>query len=141
MEAQDGRIYAQIVHGRVHWVFTVADLPEWNNDMCPAVDITDLPTRPEAGWTYDGVAFHAPVPVAPERVTEVTMRQARRKLDLLGLHTAVCAAVAGMSTSAQIDWEFAGTVMRYDPITVEMLAMLGWSDEQTDTFFREASLL
>lgn len=66
MQAQDNRIYAQIAHGKAHWIFTAADLPEWNNDMCPAVDITDLNPRPEIGWNYDGATFTAPAaPSAP----------------------------------------------------------------------------
>ena len=65
MEAQDGRIYAQIVRGTVHWQFTNNELPEWNNDMCPAVDITDLSPQPGIGWGYDGVSFSPPVVTFP----------------------------------------------------------------------------
>lgn len=141
MQAIDKHTYAQIVSGSVHWVFTKTDLPEWNNEMCPAVDITTVSPQPEVGWTYDGDTFTAPPAPEPEKVMVVDMRQARRKLDLLGVYADVCAAVSGMSTAAQIDWEFAGTVMRSDPLTLEMVAMLGWDEEQTDTFFMEASIL
>ena len=49
MKAQPGRLYAQIIAGRVHALFTLAELPEWNNDQVPAVDITDLAPRPTVG--------------------------------------------------------------------------------------------
>lgn len=65
MKAQDGRVYAQIVHGVIRWLFTITELPEWNNDMCPAVDITDLSPRPGIGWGYDGVSFSPPVVTFP----------------------------------------------------------------------------
>ena len=65
MQAQDGRTYAQIAHGKIHWLFTASELLEWNNDMCPAVDITDLSPRPEIGWGYDGATFAAPAAVLP----------------------------------------------------------------------------
>jgi hypothetical protein len=60
--ALEGRVYAQIVENKVHWVFDKSKLPEWNNDHCPAIDITDLDPRPQQGWDYDGVNFTAPVP-------------------------------------------------------------------------------
>lgn len=71
MQAQDNKIYAQIAHGQVHWIFTAAELSEWNNDMCPAVDITDLSPRPEIGWGYDGATFTPPAAPAAPTVEEL----------------------------------------------------------------------
>ena len=71
MQAQDGRTYAQIVHGKVHWLFTKAELPEWNDEMCPAVDVTDLTPCPEVGWGYNGVTFTLPAAPASPTVDEL----------------------------------------------------------------------
>lgn len=87
MQAQDGRTYAQIAHGKVHWIFTKAELPEWNNDMCPAVDITDLDPRPEIGWGYDGTAFTAPVveyPTIDELCKQIDDKADAARLQIAG---------------------------------------------------------
>jgi len=60
--AEEGRIYAQILHGKVHWIFDKSKLPEWNDEHCPAIDITGLNPMPEEGWSYDGSSFAPPVP-------------------------------------------------------------------------------
>lgn len=45
-KALPGRTYAQIVDGRVRWIFTIDELPEWNDDQAPAIDITELDAPP-----------------------------------------------------------------------------------------------
>lgn len=141
MVAQVGRTYIQVLNGISGWSFTNTELPEWNNAMCPAVDITGVLPQPAVGWLYDGVNFSAPPAPAAVRVEVVDMRQARRMLDSLGVYTAVQSAMAGMSTAAQIDWEFANTVVRTESLTREMVNLLGWTPEQEDAFFLEASTL
>lgn len=58
MKALPGRTYAQLLAGRVHWLFTIDELPEWNDAQCPAVDITDLNPRPTIGAYYAGGTFY-----------------------------------------------------------------------------------
>ena len=77
MVAEDGKIYAQICHGKCHWIFTKNELPEWNNDMAPAVDITDMEVKPEEGWDYVDGVFTPPKPYVP---TEEEIRAIRDKL-------------------------------------------------------------
>ncbi len=84
MEAIEGRLYAQIVDNKVHWIFTSDELPEWNNEMCPAVDITDLNPRPEIGWGYDGSVF-TPSDVAAQSQTMIQLRIAEIKIELAEL--------------------------------------------------------
>lgn len=85
MQAQDNKIYAQIQHGKVHWIFTKAELPEWNNDMCPAVDITDLNPRPEIGWWYDGATFTAPAaPTVEELCAKIDAEADAARLKIAG---------------------------------------------------------
>ncbi|HKQ24079.1 MAG TPA: hypothetical protein VJT81_06520 [Burkholderiales bacterium] len=65
MRAQPGRTYAHILNGRCHSKFTAAELPEWNNDMAPAVDITDLNPQPAVRDYYRNGAFIADPGPAP----------------------------------------------------------------------------
>ena len=60
MIAEQNKIYGQIINDKLHWVFTINELPEWNNDMCPAVEIQDLNPMPEVGWAYKDGVFIAP---------------------------------------------------------------------------------
>lgn len=58
MKTQKGRVYAHIQHSRVSWIFTQADLPEFNENDIEVIDITALTTPPQVGWRYvDGVFF------------------------------------------------------------------------------------
>ena len=62
MVAKAGLIYAQILYGCVHWMFTQAELPEWNESDLMVVDVTDLSPHPAVGDLYDQAtgAFSAP---------------------------------------------------------------------------------
>lgn len=62
MIADQGKTYAQILNSKVHWIFTSEELPEWNEEQCPAVDITDMTPQPQVGWSYDGDVFSEPAP-------------------------------------------------------------------------------
>lgn len=63
MIAEKGKTYAQIRHSRCHWIFTSDELPEWNNDHCPAVDVTE--NVPAIGDIWNGAGFEAPPPPPP----------------------------------------------------------------------------
>lgn len=110
-----------------------------NLDFLP--NLIDASIGGGIGWSYANGELTPPLP-PPEPVPDsVSMRQARRQLDKLGAYGAVNAAVATMSTAAQIDWEFAGTVDRNDALATEMIVMLGWSESDADTYFIEAAKL
>jgi hypothetical protein len=51
MQAVDGHIYAHIAGGLVAWLFDITQLPEWNEDQFPTVDVTDLDPPAQVGWT------------------------------------------------------------------------------------------
>jgi hypothetical protein len=63
MKAKKNKIYAQILNNKVHWIFTINELPEWNNDMYLAIDITSLVVKPEIGWDYINGSFSAPIDI------------------------------------------------------------------------------
>jgi hypothetical protein len=65
MKAVPGRVYANVQHGRCHWKFTSAQLPEWNENHFEAVDVTG--NEPDVGDVYSGGVFSPYVPT-PEEV-------------------------------------------------------------------------
>jgi hypothetical protein len=75
------------------------------------------------------------------RVTLLTMRQARLQMLAMGVLSQVEAAVSQAGDAAQIEWEYAMTVERDYPLFLAIKGMLGFTDEQEETFFNEGSLL
>ena len=76
MIAEPGRRYAQVIGARVHWTFTIAELPEWNENAFLTVDITDQP-QVQIGWTHEGGdVFSAPPPPTPEELARAARRAA-----------------------------------------------------------------
>jgi hypothetical protein len=47
-------------------------------------------------------------------------------------------AVATMGDLAMIEWEYAAVIERSNPFVQGMIQLLGWTEEQADTFFIEA---
>lgn len=66
MKATEGRIYALVQEGRVHWIFTAADLPQWHAAL-DVRDVTDVDPRPAEGWLFDGIAFTDPATLPQAR--------------------------------------------------------------------------
>jgi hypothetical protein len=59
MQAIPGKTYAHVVDGVVRALFTSAELPEWNNEMYPCVEVPNGVTV-AGGHLYDGETFEAP---------------------------------------------------------------------------------
>ncbi len=73
MIAIPGHTYAHITSGRVHWVFTANDLPEWNDDAILTLDITAVNPLPKTGDLFAGDPtkpatwiFTTPIPLVPK---------------------------------------------------------------------------
>jgi hypothetical protein len=98
MKAEIGKRYAQIVGGKCHWIFTSAELPEWQDDAFVTVDVTDKP-QVVTGYIHDGGdAFSPPPPRDPAEIAEEARRAALRAdaiaLDMLSrLSTATPAQI------------------------------------------------
>lgn len=63
--AEPGVTYAQIVAGRVWWLFTSVQLPVWadiKDVPAPYLGINAVPSAQgvQIGWLYDGQNFSAP---------------------------------------------------------------------------------
>lgn len=63
-EAKSGVTYAQVVGGKVHWLFTKAELAEWNEE---SIHVVEAIGQVAIGDTFDGQRFlpaAAPTPHA-----------------------------------------------------------------------------
>ena len=70
---------------------------------------------------------------------QVTMRQARLELLSRDLLDDVDAVIAVAGRVAQIEWEYASTVDRDNPVIAAVQQQQGMTDEQIDDLFREAA--
>ncbi len=83
MVAEPGRRYAQVIGGRVHWTFTIVELPEWNENAFLTVDITDQPNVVEGFIHRGGMSFQPPPPPPGPRAETIALRN---HLDALQLN-------------------------------------------------------
>ena len=81
------------------------------------------------------------VPVVPAVPTTVTMSQAQLALLAAGHLDAIEAAVAQMSRESQILWRKANTVVRGDPLLIELAALRGLTEADVDALFVAAAKL
>lgn len=117
------------------------DKEPWGNAIEVEDAVYDLASI-HTDWYWDGTDLLAPPitpPPPPYVPTSVTMRQARLQLNVLGLYQAVNNAVSGMGQEAQIEWEYATSVDRGNPLTAAMVQLLGWTESETDDYFTAAS--
>lgn len=138
MRAEQGRTYAQIVGGKCHWIFTAAELPEWNNDQVPAVDVTG--NVPSVGDLWDGAVFSSPPPPPPVVLT-CTPWQMRKALNNLGLRAAVESYVATADQTTKDGWEFATEFREDDAFVTAAQAALGMTDADRTNLFQLAVTL
>lgn len=139
MKADKTKTYAQIVDGKCHWVFTWKELPEWNNDQVPAIEVTG--SIPNEGDLYFDGSFHAPQKpeVAPIKVSPWQMRKA---LNQLNLRQAVEATVSFSNDQTIKDgWEFATSFVRNDPLVITLGSQLGKTEAELDALFELAASL
>lgn len=81
-----------------------------------------------------------PWPVAPVP-DPVTTRQAKLALFAAGMLDAADAALAQAGKAAQIEWEYAVTFERSNPLIAQVGGALGLTEEQIDDLFRAAAAL
>ena len=102
------------------------EIMEWNGPG-------DKPTSEElSSWA---ASYSPPSPAS------ITMRQCRLHLLALGKLADVEAAMSQAPEAEKIEWEYAATVRRDNPIVASLMALLGADAQATDEFFRAASLL
>jgi hypothetical protein len=95
--AQEGRVYAQVLRGKCHWKFTKAELPFWEETGFTVVDVTG--NEPEIGDDFDGVTFiPAPPPLVIPPIDTSDLNNANKLLK------AICIYFGGLAgkTPAEI---------------------------------------
>ncbi|MDR0736137.1 MAG: hypothetical protein LBF51_04770 [Zoogloeaceae bacterium] len=116
---------------------TPGDYPD-HTEIAPP----ELAENQRAVWQGDAWGVEDIPPPVP---ASVTMRQARLALLGAGLLDTVDAAVAGMSgdagKAARIEWEFAATIDRDNPLFAGLTAQLGMTSAQLDALFTAAATL
>lgn len=98
-----------------------ADCVEISEEETEAIRISQIP----------------PTPVP----TQLTMRQTRLALLHAGLLDTVSSGVSQMSKASQIEWEFASSVTRDNPLVFTIAQTLGLSEVDLDNLFIEGSKL
>lgn len=63
MLAEQNKTYAQVLHGRCHWIFTSKELPEWNENDIETVDITGQ--NIQIGYIFTDGIFSEPITEQP----------------------------------------------------------------------------
>ena len=81
------------------------------------------------------------IPIPPR----VQMRQGRHALLRAGLLPAIEAALEAMSepikSAAKIEWEYAATLDRDNPVVLQLIPLLGLTEQQVDQLFITAASL
>lgn len=111
-------------------------------------DERELHSYPVEGWHWfagldQAMSYFAAL--AGADAVRVKQRQARLYLFNHGYLAQVESALQGLPepqrTTALIEWEYASDIERTNPLVSAVAAILGWSTEQVDLFFAEASAL
>ena len=97
--------------------------------------VSKPPEKVDGVWREVFALEPAPVFVPQQ----VTMRQARLELLSRDLLDDVDAVIAVAGRAAQIEWEYASTVDRDNPVIAAVQQQQGMTDEQIDDLFREAA--
>lgn len=75
MKAKSGKTYAQILNGKVHWVFTIDELPEWSETHIEVVEIPSGSQRPNEGDLWNGLGFvKAPPPISNKELAVASLK-------------------------------------------------------------------
>lgn len=95
--------------------------------------------------TGDRLAAHLAMMAAPLPLPDLTMRQFRLGLLASGLLTGVSTAIEALPepdrSAAQIEYEYAGVVVRTDPWVSALATTMGLTDQEIDDLWVWASAL
>ncbi|MFT0547509.1 hypothetical protein ACMHYO_14400 [Allopusillimonas ginsengisoli] len=127
----------------------VAELLETDGDISSMFhpDFVWVDAGPDVreGDTYIGGEFSRPAPPELQAPNSITMRQCRLMLHSEGLLVGVQAAIDALDepakTSAQIEWDYAQTVNRDNPVMQMLAAAMELDEGQLDQMFTSASQL
>lgn len=109
--------------------------------VTPTADELVIVTDVIANYDTLAVAYQAEQLALANRITSLSMRQARLQMLAMGVLSQVEAAVESAGDSAKITWEYSSTVERDDAVFKAIKAALGFTDEQEEQFFTEGAKL
>lgn len=93
------------------------------------------------GWDVYQHGDEVPVITQDPFFRVLSAVQIRLALEAAGLLSAVEAAVEAAGVAAQIWWRQSQEFTRHHPILLQMVAALGWSDEQVNQLWAAAASL
>lgn len=93
------------------------------------------------GWDVYQKGDDVPVITQEPFFPVLSAVQIRLALDAAGLLNAVESAVESAGSAAQIWWKKSQDFARFHPILLQMIAALGWSDEQVNQLWTVAASL
>ena len=115
MVASPSAMYAQIVDGLVHWLFTAAELPEWNPNNIQVVDITAVTPRPLVGWSYSAGVFSPPAPPSLAAVSSAQLTSLNKACEaqiLAGFSSTALGAAYTYPSNTTDQLNLSGTIQR-----------------------------
>lgn len=132
-------MHALIIDGAVFELIEQTAAP-LEDRFPPELVAAMIPAGPDVaqGDLWDGSKFTKPAPITPANVTSVTMRQARLALLAAGKLDAAEAAIDAHGPAARIEWDYATTVHRDNPLVHALAAAL---DVDLDEMFVTAAQL
>ena len=97
-------------------------------------------------WTLlTDAEYQAATTPAPIQITSITMRQARLALlahnKLSDVQTTIDSLPSPLKEQAQIEWEYASNIEITNPLIVQLMGSLGFTETTLRDLFVEASLL
>lgn len=142
-------VYAQIKDSIVTNIIIIDDeslVSLFSEGYDSIVQIDEITPTPGPNWSYDGENFAAPVPVVDTSIPDVTPRQMRQALILMGVSLsqitdALNSLPEPQKSLAQVEWEYSISFQRHRPLVENVGAMLGWTSNQLDNLWRFAATL
>lgn len=142
-------VYAQIKNSKVENIIIINDeslVSLFGEGFDEIVSVEDADPRPGPGWFYEDEEFAPPVEQESSEIPDVTPRQIRQALVLMGVSlTDIDNALNSLSeptkSLARIEWEYSISFQRQRPLVNTMGAMLGWTSDQLDALWIFAATL
>jgi len=120
----------------------VRNILDYNGNIIGELELPD--NTSEDVWETKLAAYAKPP--APTVIPDVTPRQMRQALILMGvslsqIDTAIASLPEPTKSLAQVEWEYSVMFQRSRPLVAEVGQMLGWTSDQLDALWEFAATL
>jgi len=115
------------------------DILNYSGNVIGQLTLPDNTSETEWAAALEPYALKQPVP--PDQVTPRQIRQALvlNGLTLSQIDSALASLPDPTKTMAQIEWEYSVAIHRSNPLVASVGALLGWTSDQIDALFIQAS--